>query len=157
MWYTWIAMICLVLVILWNPVFEHMTNADIAKKVEFHASKPSTWKMPNPEETKNKLQPKSDRKKADPNLQIYGPTVPPVDPNAPKPIPGGNGKNGSGVYPAIFGPDSLNAPGHKSSSSSSSSNADSPLEYDFLPAAEFPAGPSEPAPFLNDFSKLLKA
>jgi hypothetical protein len=149
----YLAILCLVLVIFWNPVFENMTNADISKKGEFHASKPTNWEMPNPEDTKKKLAAKSTHKKADPNHQIMGPMIPPVDPNAPEPT-SGNGKNGSGVYPSIYGPESLAAPGSKDSKHSEEGSGTPP--YQMMPTAEFPAGPAEPMPFLTDFSKILR-
>jgi hypothetical protein len=160
MWYTYLAIVCLVLVIFWNPVFEHMTNADIGKKTEFHASAPKKWEMPNPEDTKKKLAPMSTHKKADLNRQIMGPTIPEEDANAPA-ASKSDSKNGSGVYPSIYGPESIVPPGKnsKTSSTSQASEASGGLgtpEYTLTPTAEFPAGPAEPAPFLGDFSKFLR-
>jgi hypothetical protein len=83
--------------------------------------------------------------------EIWGPLAPKLDPNQPSPSDSGNGKHGSGVYPHIYGPDLLDAPGSKDKEDS----IDIP-EYDYLPAAEFPAGPLQPSPYLNDFSKILK-
>ena len=143
MWYTILAVICAVLVVFWNPVFEHMTNADIQKKTEFHGSSPTKWEMPNAEDTKEKLKSKSDRTR-----QIQGPMVAPLDPNAPKPS-SSNGKNGSSVYPEIYGPEQLVGPGHKDSSGGE-------LHPNMTTTAEFPAGPKEPQPYLADFSKILK-
>ena len=150
MWYTYLAIVCLVLVIFWNPVFEHMTNADIGKKTEFHASLPTKWEMPNPEDTKKKLAPTSTHKKAI-NRQIMGPMIPEEDANAPA-ASKSDSKNDSGVYPSIYGPESILPPGKDSRTSG-------PLgtpEYTLTPTAEFPAGPAEPAPFLGDFSKFLR-
>ena len=151
MWYTYLAIVCLVLVIFWNPVFEHMTNSDVAKKLEFHASSPKKWHMPNPEDTKKKLAPVTTHKKANPNQQIMGPTIPEEDANAPAPTP--SSMNGSGVYPSIYGPESLLPPGHKDSGVAG--NTSGTPEYTMSPTAEFPAGPAEPAPFLTDFSAIL--
>ena len=147
MWYTILALVCAVLVVFWNPVFEHMTNADIQKKTEFHGSSPTKWEMPNAEDTKEKLKSKSTQKKADTTRQIQGPMVPPLDPNAPKPS-SSNGKNGTSVYPEIYGPEQLLAPGHKDSSGA--------LYPHMTTTAEFPAGPKDPQPYLADFSKILK-
>jgi hypothetical protein len=145
-----LALVSLLLICLWNPVFEHMTNAAVATKHEFHQSKPTVWDMA--------LKPTSTHKKADsPNKPIYGPRVPPVDPNEPAPsMPASGAGNGSGtsIYPQIYGPEEVKPPGHKDSAHNASS--DMPLPYDYVPAAEFPAGPAEPAPFLSDFSKILK-
>ena len=84
--------------------------------------------------------------------EIRGPKTSEIDPN--EPVPGGdsgNGKHGSGIYPHIYGPDTVEAPGKKDTEDSSE-----PGMFDFVPAAEFPAGPLQPSPYLNDFSKILK-
>lgn len=83
--------------------------------------------------------------------EIWGPRAPKLDPNQPRPSDSGNGKHG-GVYPHIYGPDSLDPPGSKDAGGDSSN----PPPFDFIPAAEFPAGPLQPSPYLNDFSKMLK-
>jgi hypothetical protein len=83
---------------------------------------------------------------------IWGPKAPEMDPNQPRPSDSGNGKHNSGVYPNIYGPDSLEAPGSKDMGGDSSN----PPPADYVPAAEFPAGPLFPSPYLNDFSKMLK-
>jgi hypothetical protein len=85
--------------------------------------------------------------------EIWGPRAPKLDPNQPRPSDSGNGKNKSGVYPDIYGPEMLEAPGHADKGGGDSSN---PPPYDYVPAAEFPAGPLQPSPYLNDFSKMLK-
>lgn len=82
--------------------------------------------------------------------QIWGPQAPEIDPNQPSPTDSGNGKHGSGIYPSIYGPESLKTPGGNGGDSSD------PPPFDFIPAAEFPAGPLHPSPYLNDFSKILK-
>ena len=142
-----LALLSLVLICLWNPVFEHMTNADVKAKQDFHQSKPTEWNMT----------PASTHKKADtPNKPIYGPRIAPLDPNEPAPsMPAsGTGDGSKSIYPQIYGPEELKPPGHKDSGANTSS--DMPLPYDYVPAAEFPAGPAEPAPYLSDFSKILK-
>jgi len=148
MWYEVIALICFVLVIFWNPVFEHMTNADVQKKLDHHTSNPKKWEMPNPEDTKEKLKARSGK-------QVFGPRVPESempDPNAPKPKDADTDKM---TYPDIYGPERLEASG-SSKSNKKAGDSNEPSNYDFVPAAEFPAGPSEPAPFLGDFSSFLK-
>jgi hypothetical protein len=93
-----------------------------------------------------KIEPQSTKKKSvKPENPIMGPRAPELDPNAVN--PSDDGKNKSGVYPDIYGPEMLEPPGKKDVS---------PLKYDMEPAAEFPAGPSEPEPYLNDFSRILK-
>ena len=81
--------------------------------------------------------------------EIWGPRAPMLDPNQPNPSDSDNGKNSSGVYPDIYGPERLGAPGDKD-------RGGDPSMYDYVPAAEFPAGPLQPSPYLNDFSKILK-
>jgi hypothetical protein len=81
--------------------------------------------------------------------EIWGPRAPKLDPNQPRPSDSGNDKHKGAVYPHIYGPDSLDAPGSKDN------GGDFP-PFDYLPAAEFPAGPLQPSPYLNDFSKMLK-
>ena len=158
MWYICFAILCLAIVILWNPVFEQMTNADVGNKTQFHASSPTKWEMPNPEDTKKKLAPKSTHKKAL-NRQIMGPTIPEEDANAPAASKSGS-INGSGVYPSIYGPEAILTPGKASSAAhpmaSEVSGGVGTPEYTLTPTAEFPAGPNEPAPFLGDFSKFLR-
>ena len=204
---------------------EHMTNADVAKKHEFHADKDNqVWSIlpgvPTPSGSKSILpgvptpgpsnkhevepaiekppetlmeakeeranlrimdkevqKPVSSPKKSEPprkvmkvsaplpltkpapshhpqqpldGKEIWGPLAPKFDPNQPRPSDSGNGKHSSGVYPHIYGPDTLEPPGSKDKG-----DIDMP-DYDYLPAAEFPAGPLQPSPYLNDFSKILK-
>lgn len=149
MWYTILALICLVLIILWNPVFEHMTNADIQKKHDFHASNPKKWEMPNPEDTKEKLKSRSGK-----GTEVYGPQIPESEANHPLPVLTET-KNKGMTYPDIYGPEVITSSGHKSQGNNTQNVLNLP-EYDIQPASEFPAGPSEPLPYLNDFSKILK-
>lgn len=105
------------------------------------AAKPTPTPVPNPaQESKSSGQ------------EIWGPRAPKLDPNQPRPSDSGNGKNKSGVYPDIYGPEMLEVPGHADKGGDSSN----PPPYDYVPAAEFPAGPLQPSPYLNDFSKMLK-
>ena len=85
------------------------------------------------------------------NKGIWGPRAPPLDRS--QPMPGSNdskSRHRSGVYPEIYGPDSIDVPG------SGDQDSSNPPPFDFLPAPEFPAGPLFPSPYLNDFSKILK-
>ena len=84
--------------------------------------------------------------------KIKGPRAPRIDPNEPSATDQGNGKHKGGSYPHIYGPDLLMTPGHKDEDSSAPA-----AMFDFVPAAEFPSGPLQPSPYLNDFSKILKA
>lgn len=122
--------------------YEHMTNSDVQKHHDHHAKKSGSW---NTNKKDNLTQKK----------EIRGPTTPekpkedpdPDSPDSKPKVPT------SGVYPDIYGPEILLVPGHKDHGSHDSHN---PEPYDFVPAAEFPAGPNAPSPFLTDFSKLLK-
>ena len=139
--------LCLLYLIVSYPWSEHMTNKDVQDKKEYHDSKPSDWS--------GKKKPEKQKKQSE--NEIMGPKAQPIDPNEPKPSDGGNGKNGSGVYPEIYGPDFTGAPGHKDTTiKGQGGESDSPPDYDYVPAAEFPAGPSQPEPYLNDFSNILK-
>ena len=84
--------------------------------------------------------------------KIKGPRAPRIDPNEPSATDNGNSKHKGGVYPHIYGPDTLMAPGHKDEDSSAPT-----VMYDFMPAPDFPSGPLSPSPYLNDFSTILKA
>jgi hypothetical protein len=122
--------------------YEHMTNSDVKKHQDHHAKGSGSWNMNDP---------KKEEKEKPKDLEIKGPTT--TEKGNPDPDSGGDSKSKgpkTGVYPDIYGPEVLVAPGHKDQSS------DNPEPYDFLPAAEFPAGPNAPSPFLTDFSKLLK-
>jgi hypothetical protein len=141
--FTYILLILSIIVIfLWRPASEQMTNADVAKKVQFHTSKPSKWDMTPPQSTHQKADQTGD--------QVYGPKIPDPSKDEPKPAPPakGHGTDVDYVYPTVLGPEQLKALNNPSETTQ---------EYDFMPAAEFPAGPSEPMPFLSDFSKILNA
>jgi hypothetical protein len=148
-----LAFAALVYLIAIHPWRENMTTADVQAKQDFHASNPSGWhSVTNPElhtVTMSK-RPASTKKKAAGN-PIIGPEVPEIDLNQPQPVSDGTSKNGTGVYPDIYGPEMLKEPGHKDSRSILTED-----KYDIRPASEFPAGPEEPQPYLNDFSKILK-
>jgi len=126
---------------------EYMTVKDIQEKQKFHENKPTNSDLNKVSPTPNSTSKKTTQR----GNAILGPEVPPLDVNAPTPTTG-SGKNGTGVYPDIYGPEVLKAPGSKDHGGDSSE----PPPYDYVPAAEFPAGPAEPAPYLNDFSKILK-
>ena len=129
-----LALISLVIVVLWNPVFENMTNANLKAKMDFHAQDPGHWDI-----TKNNTK---NSKVAE--QIIRGPKVPPIDPNqAGKSALDPNAGKTSAVYPEIFGPDSVSAPGHLDTKSS-------PI----IPPPK--KSENSPQPYLTDFSKLMK-
>lgn len=111
--------------------------------------KPLSHRVSKPASTPHPVPKQKDGKQS--GEEIWGPRAPKLDPNQPRPSDSGNGKHG-GVYPHIYGPDSLDPPGSKDGGGDSSN----PPPFDYLPAAEFPAGPLQPSPYLNDFSKMLK-
>ena len=120
--------------------YEHMTNSDVQKHQDHHAKGSGSWNM-----NKSKEKPQEQG--------IKGPTT--TEKGNPDPDSGKDSKSKgpkTGVYPDIYGPEVLVAPGHKDQHQDSHN----PEPYDYLPAAEFPAGPNAPSPFLTDFSKLLK-
>jgi hypothetical protein len=121
-----------------SSTYEHMTNSDVQKHLDHH-QKGGSWNMNHDKKVQQQ--------------QIKGPTA--TEKGNPDPDSGDSKSKGpkTGVYPDIYGPEVLLAPGHKDDGSQGSHN---PEPYDFLPAAEFPAGPNAPSPFLTDFSKLLK-
>jgi hypothetical protein len=116
--------------------YEHMTSKDVQKHQEHHA-RGGSWNMNHHKKVQQQ--------------EIKGPTT--TEKGNPDPDSGDSKSKGpkTGVYPDIYGPEILLAPGHKDHQGSHN-----PEPYDFLPAAEFPAGPNAPSPFLTDFSKLLK-
>lgn len=140
-WWLIIGLLSLIVVIFWNPVYEHMTNADLQKKQDFHQSNPTKWDM----DEKSKKTKKATESKA----LLIGPKVPPMDPDEPKATTSEKSGSESAVYPHVYGPDSLKAPGQKNETIFHESS-------DYTGFQEFPKGPSEPQPFLSDFSKMLK-
>jgi hypothetical protein len=122
--------------------YEHMTNSDVQKHLDHHS--------------KSKSSSKSGSKEPLQKEEIMGPTTPDKGSSHPDPDSGNpNSKPKvpkTGVYPDIYGPEVLLVPGHKDQHQDSHN----PEPYDFVPAAEFPAGPNAPSPFLTDFSRLLK-
>jgi len=122
------------------PAPKKPTPAPVPKVTKVSTPTPRAMSPPKTKEAKQDGQ------------EIWGPRAPKLDPNQPRPSDSGNGKHDKGVYPNIYGPDSLDAPGSKDMGGDSSN----PPPFDFIPAAEFPAGPLQPSPYLNDFSKILK-
>lgn len=130
--------ISLLIIVLWNPV-EHMTNADVAKKL---ASKPLKWES---------VPTTSTHKKAHNGEQLYGPEIPVPGKDEPQPAPTkDHGTEVKYVYPTVLGPEQKKIPLQPAGETSPDDGSAS-----FVPANEFPAGPAEPMPFLTDFSKIL--
>lgn len=123
--------------------YEHMTNKDLMSALQKYGS----------EDHKKKK--KSESASLD-EAPIYGPKVEPVkeDPSPTKPS---GGKNGSSVYPDIYGPDVVASPGEKIKHAKHESDKVEDDTYDYNPDLQnaFPtSGP--PQPFLTDFSKFQK-
>jgi len=146
-----LGLISLILIILWNPVFEHMTNKDLKKVMVFHNQKPGHWDIEraNSNSGKNK-----NSKSKRPEQLIQGPKVPPIDPNeANKSSLDPNAGKNKAVYPDIFGPDTTNSPGHLESTNLSHNNTDVPPSQ-FIGFEETTSGNA--MPYLDDFSKFMK-
>ncbi len=137
-----ILVLSLIIIFFWNSA-EHMTNADVAKKMDFHASKPLKW---------DTMAPKSTHKKADGGQQIYGPEIPAPGKDDPKPAPPAkdHGTQVEYVYPTVLGPEQKKVPLQSATETTPDDGSAS-----YVPANEFPAGPAEPMPFLTDFSRIL--
>ena len=134
-WWLIIGLISLVCIILWNPVYENMTNEDIQKKLDFHQSNPTKWDMDN----------------SKPQKEIKGPKIPVKDEDEDEPKAVEHEDTSTkAVYPHIYGPDS------KKISGSSETIFSGQASSQHTGFQDFPAGPSEPQPFLSDFSKMLK-
>jgi hypothetical protein len=146
-----LGLISLILIVLWNPVFEHMTNKDLKKVTGFHAQKPGHWDIERSGTISGKNKDNSNSKR--PEQVIQGPKVPPIDPNeANKSSLDPNAGKNKSVYPDIFGPDTTNSPGHLESSSGLSNNNDPPSQ--FIGFEETTSGNA--MPYLDDFSKFMK-
>lgn len=140
-----LGLISLVIIIFWNPVFEHMTNKDIKKVMDFHSQKPGHWDI-----ERSSTSEKDNTKKQSEQI-LQGPKVPQLDPNSGKSSLDPNAGKSSSVYPQIFGPDSTNAPGHLDSSNGILSNSPPPQYTGFEETTS-----SNAMPYLNDFSKFMK-
>jgi hypothetical protein len=130
------------LYLLYSTTLEHMTTQSIKDKEDFH-KKAKKWHKEPEENTEQ---------------QIKGPKIPEKDvedaeksKNTPDPSESDGSKKS--VYPDIYGPETLLAPGHKDKHKDGDMDKISP---DFIPAPEFPPGPKEPSPFLGSFSKFLR-
>jgi hypothetical protein len=121
---------------------EHMTNDDLLSTLKTFGDNAPPKKKKNPAETDQ--------------VPIYGPRAPqvaPADPSKTKLAP-----TASGVYPDIYGPEIITAPGTKPGSKPNPKHESDNVEdstYEFNPDLQkaFPSdGP--PQPFLTDFAKI---
>ncbi len=136
-------LVALVLVIFLASMttYEHMTNKDLMSALQKYGS------------TEKKQQ----KKDAPTEAPIYGPkTAPP--PEEPVPTKSSTkSSSDSSVYPDIYGPDVVSAPGEKVKSAKHESDNVEDDTYDYNPDLQnaFPtSGP--PQPFLADFSRFQK-
>lgn len=135
-----ILVLSLIIIFFWNSA-EHMTNADVAKKMNFHASKPLKWET---------VPTTSTHKKANTGEQVYGPEIPAPGKDEPQPAPPAkdHGTQVEYVYPTVLGPEQKKVPLQSATETTNDGET-------YTPANEFPAGPAEPMPFLTDFSRIL--
>ena len=138
----------------WNT-HEGMTNEDVQKELDYYNSNPNEWDMmskynPNKPTIVPAKTPEVEQPKKELDRQVKGPKVPPVAVDTSKDPKGIENSRLSGYdYPELYGPQDL----------VTDFNKDKEFEqahYDYMPAAEFHAGPISPLPYLNDFSKILK-
>jgi hypothetical protein len=120
------------------PHTEYMTNKDLISALQTHGTSDSNKK-------KSKDEPSE--------LEIFGPKAPKVVPSPTSGVK--NGSDSGGVYPDIYGPDIVKAPGTKSSKQKGKHSSDEVDDetYDFNPDLQkaFPTE-GEPQPFLTDFA-----
>lgn len=129
--------IALLILFLYVPR-EHMTNEDLLKTLSTFG-KVGTKKPPTTQEP------------------IYGPKT--TKSAEPQPAPSKPDSDGTNVYPDIYGPEVIAAPGKKpvAPGKHTSDNIDAnESAYQFNPDFKnpFPTDSDEPQPFLTDFSKF---
>jgi hypothetical protein len=124
--------IALIILFLYVPR-EHMTNDDLIKTLH-------TFGVASKSSTPDKQEP------------IYGPKTTKQE---PQPAPTKNSADSSDVYPDIYGPEIISAPGKKKTVKHESDNVNDDI-YQFNPdfKKSFPTSSDEPQPFLTDFSKF---
>ena len=129
MWYLLLGLLALLIVSTWYPR-EFMTNADVQKKLDFHASKPKTWHMSKEKEEGNKL---------------MGPQISSEQEKEVEEAKQKSSSDTSSVYPEVYGPEAIQVPGKAAV-----------FQDTYTSFAEFPAGPKEPQPYLANFSNFQK-
>ena len=130
MWWLCLGILALLIVSTWHPR-EFMTNADVQKKLDFHAGKPTTWNM-----------------KKDPALdpnQLMGPRISSEQEKEVEAAKKKDAADTSSVYPEVFGPEAIQVPGQAGI-----------FQDTYTSFAEFPKGPEQPQPHLGNYSKFQK-
>ena len=130
MWWLCLGILALVIVSTWHPR-EFMTNADVKKKLEFHASNPTSWNMKKDEKI--------------PNSRLMGPRIPSEQEKEVEAAKQKATSDTSSVYPEVYGPEAIQVPGKSRD-----------FQETYTTLTEFPSGPKEPQPFLADFSNFQK-
>lgn len=133
MWYLLLGLLALLIVSTWYPR-EFMTNADVQKKLDFHASKPTSWNMKKDNESNEN--------------RLMGPRIPSEQEKEVEEAKQKNTSDSSSVYPEVYGPERAQVPGH--------SGQEGIFQDTYTSFAEFPAGPKEPQPYLGNYSKFQK-
>ena len=141
--HVWIGLllIALLVLILYVPKKDHMTNKDLLATLDRFGK------------TGKKSKSSTDAYEE----EIYGPKVPKTE--EPAPASSGKSTNDTNVYPDIYGPEITPIPGVKKSKSKKGSHTSDAVEddsYEFNPdfRKAFPVEEDEPQPFLTDFSKF---
>ena len=134
--------IFIALLLMTMTTYEHMTNKDVMSALKKYGTEEK---------------PSKSKEKSPPEAPIYGPKA---EPPAEEPSPTGpssKSKSDTGVYPEIYGPDVVAAPGEKIKNAKHESDRVDDETYDYNPDLQnaFPtSGP--PQPFLTDFSRFQK-
>ncbi len=132
----------LVLFLVSMTTYEHMTNKDVMSAIKKYGTEDTA---------------KKSKEKGPSEAPIYGPKA---EPPAEEPSPttsSAKTKSDTGVYPEIYGPDVVAAPGEKVKHAKHESDRVDDETYDYNPDLQnaFPtSGP--PQPFLTDFSRFQK-
>jgi hypothetical protein len=123
-----LGLIGLIIILTWKPR-DYMTNADVQHKLDFHASKPTSWNLTKKKDSLNK--------------EILGPRIPKEEEKEIEAKKHKDLVDKSSVYPEIYGPEQLEIPGKKT-------------QFSSFPTHSSEADSSEPLPYLSDFSKFKK-
>lgn len=135
MWYLLLGLLALLIVSTWYPR-EFMTNADVQKKLDFHASKPKSWNMSKEKDGEHKL---------------MGPRISSEQEKEVEEAKQKSSSDTSSVYPEVYGPEVIQVPGHAGHAGQEGIFQDTYTSF-----AEFPAGPKEPQPYLGNYSIFQK-
>lgn len=132
MWWICLGILALLIVSTWHPR-EFMTNADVQKKLDFHAGKPTSWNMK--------------KKVPDTNSQLMGPRIPSEQEKEAEAAKQKNSTDTSSVYPEVYGPEAIQVHGQ---------SKEGIFQDTYTSFAEFPKGPEQPQPHLGNYSKFQK-